>query len=172
SPPGRAGSAAARRRRATRSCAQSRPAPRRRRRAGARRPAGRSRPPANGVELPFSDALQLVEAAVLEYELRACDEILHGAGDQHLARFCLLRHPGSDRNGDSARLRPHQLALAGVETGTDLEPDRLHVLDQRASTLDRAARAIECGEEAVPRSVDLVAAELVQPAADDRMMAL
>src|SRR5207253_4344765 len=81
-------------------------------------------------------------------------------------------HARSDRNGDSARLLSHQLALAGVEAGTDLEAERLHVLDQRAGTLDRAARAIECGEEAVPRSVDLVAVKLIQPAADEGMMAL
>jgi hypothetical protein len=83
-----------------------------------------------------------------------------GARDEYLSRLCLLGNAGSNRNGDSARLLPHELALPGVKTGTDLEPERAHAIDRRERALDRTARAIESGEEAVPRGVDLVTVEL------------
>src|SRR6266508_1592526 len=69
---------------------------------------------ADGVEPPLSDPLQLMKATVLERDLRACDEIFDGARDEDLAGLCLRRDACSERNGNSARLFPHQLALAGV----------------------------------------------------------
>ena len=64
-----------------------------------------------------------MEAPVLERDLRACDEILDGARHENLARLRLRGNSGSDRDGDSARFLSHQLALPGVETRTDLEPE-------------------------------------------------
>jgi hypothetical protein len=54
-----------------------------------------------------------------------------------------------------------------VKIGANLEPERLHALDEDARALDRAARTIESGEEAVSSSVDLLAVELIKPSADE-----
>src|SRR6266480_7359865 len=127
---------------------------------------------ADRVETPLSDALQLVDAAVRERELRACDEILDGARDENLAGLRLRGNACSDRNGDSARLLSQQLALPGVKTGTDLELERTHVLCQCPRALDRPARTVESGEEAVAGSVDLRPVELREPPANESVMLL
>src|SRR6266545_859694 len=127
---------------------------------------------ADGVEPPLSDPLQLVEPTVLERDLRACDEIFDGARDENLTGLCLRRDSCSDRNGNSARLFPHQLALAGVKTSTDLKPERAHVLYQCSRTLDRTPRPIESSEKAITRSVDFRAVELPEPAANKSVMTL
>src|SRR6266545_3335853 len=121
---------------------------------------------------PLSDVFQLVEAAVLERDLRACDQVFDGARDENLAGLCLRGNARSDGNRDSARLLPHQLALPRVKAGPNLEPERAHILHQRTRTLDRPARTVERGEEAVARSVDLLAVELPQPAPNESVMLL
>jgi hypothetical protein len=70
------------------------------------------------------------------------------------------------------RLLSHQLALAGVKTGADLEPEPAHVLYQRARTLDRTPRPIESSEKAIAHRIDFRAVELSQPAANDSVMSL
>src|SRR5919197_928590 len=98
---------------------------------------------ASRIEPPCArDALQLVLAALLEGDPGAGDEVAYRARDEHLARF-----------------RERRDALAGVEARTQLDaepPDRL--LD-RVGGADRPRRPVECGEEAVPRGVDLLPAE-------------
>ena len=59
-----------------------------------------------------------------------------------------------------------------MKTGTDLEPERAHVLHQGTRTLDRPPRTIESGEKAIARSVDFGPSELPQPAANEGVMSL
>ena len=62
---------------------------------------------------------------------------------------------------------PAQLALARVQARAHLEPDALHVVDDRARAADRAGRPVEGREEAVARGVDLTPSEAFQISADD-----
>src|SRR6266508_929190 len=127
---------------------------------------------ADGVEPPLSARLQLVEPTVVGRHPRACDEIFDGARDENLTGVCLRRDSCSDRNGNSARFFPHQLALAGVKTSTDRKHERAHVLYQCSRTLDRTPRPIEGSEKAIPGSVDFRAVELPEPAANESVMLL
>jgi len=47
------------------------------------------------------DALELVVARNLEVETGACDEVLHGLGDENLGRPGVRRHPRTDRDRDT-----------------------------------------------------------------------
>jgi len=57
-----------------------------------------------------------------------------------------------------------------VETGTELEPQSARSVSDRQCAPDRTGWAVEGGEEAVPRRVDLAAAEKLQLAPDRRLL--
>jgi hypothetical protein len=67
---------------------------------------------------------------------------------------------------------PRHLALAAVQPRADLQAQLTDAPDDRGSAPDRARRSVEGGEEAVPRRVDLAAAEPHELAADERVVAL
>jgi hypothetical protein len=126
---------------------------------------------ADGVELPLSDAFQLVDAAVLERDLRACDEILDGARDQTSpgCASAATRAP----IGTAIPLGFFPISsLPGVKTGTDLQSERARILYQCARTLDRPSRAVDNREKAIARCVDFLAVELSQPSANESVMSL
>src|SRR5262249_60696680 len=71
---------------------------------------------------------------------------------------------------ETARLVAHGVALAGGQAGTDRQPERIHRIDNGAGTPDRARRAVEGGQESVPRRVDLATPETIQLAAHNPLM--
>src|SRR5262245_14271633 len=128
--------------------------------------------PSDGVDAPRArHPLQFMLAALLEHDARAGDEILHGLGDEHLAGACEARHAGTRRHRDPTQLSLDPLALAGVEPGTDLQPERANCLPDRQRALDRAAGAVERREEAVAGGVELLAAEPRQLGPHDGVVA-
>ncbi len=76
--------------------------------------------------MPFSHAFEGAEAAILELDSRPRDEILDGAGDEYLVRLGLGRNPCVDVDHDSAYLAVDELALAGVQPGSDLDAELGH----------------------------------------------
>ena len=62
-------------------------------------------------------------------------------------------------HGDAPNAAVEELALAGVETGPDLEPERPHGAPDRGRAADRTRRPVEGREEAVAGHVHLVPAE-------------
>ena len=62
-------------------------------------------------------------AARFERESRPCDQILHRACDQYLARLRLRGDPGADRDRDPRDLAVVKLALTGVNTCTNIETE-------------------------------------------------
>src|SRR5262245_27018638 len=116
-----------------------------------------------GVEAPaVRDALELVLAPVLEHEPGPGNQVLHGLGHEHLRGARLGRDSGADRHGDPADLPVHQLALAGVDAGPDLDAEFADLLADLERTPDRAGGTVERGEEPVPRGVGLYAAPTLQ----------
>src|SRR4051812_29625895 len=106
--------------------------------------------------------LQLVHSTVFELDARAGDEILDGAGDEHLARPGERGHACTRVDGNAGDVAVVELALAGVEPGTNREPERHHAVADGGRAPDRASRAVEGREEAVAGRVDLVAAEALE----------
>src|SRR5438067_11934507 len=127
----------------------------------------------DGIEPPLArHALQLVDAAVLEPEPGAGDEILDRPRDQHLAGTGAAGEPRADVDGKAGDLAVGHLALAGVDSRPHLEAEAAQVLADRAGALDRAARTVEGGEDAVPGGVDLFAPVLAQPPPDHGVVPL
>jgi hypothetical protein len=64
-----------------------------------------------------------VGAAVLEVDPGAGDEILDRSRDEHLSGRRRSGDARADVHGDPGDLAVGDLALAGVQTGADIEPD-------------------------------------------------
>src|SRR5437016_11105048 len=71
------------------------------------------------------NTLELVFASILELEPRAADEILHRARNEHLAGSRHRRDTCADRDRDPRDLAVAHLALAGVESCSDLDLEGL-----------------------------------------------
>src|SRR4029079_8236381 len=83
------------------------------------------------------------------------DEVLDRLRDEDLPRLGLRRHPSPDRDGDPRDLAVQDLALAGVESGPNLQADPFYRLPDRRGAPDRARRPVEAREEAVAGRVEL-----------------
>ncbi len=70
-------------------------------------------------------------------------------------------------HGDPADVVAADLALAGVQSGADLDAEGVHCVANCHGAADRSLRAVERREEAVARGVHLTAAEAVSCDADD-----
>src|SRR6266581_4701649 len=99
-------------------------------------------------------ALQRMDAALLEGQARAGHEVLHGVRDEHFAGLRQRRDARADVDSDAAKLRPHHLALAGMEPGADLEPEAPDAVADRARGAYTPSRPVEGREETVARCVD------------------
>ena len=80
------------------------------------------------------------------------------------------RDPGAEVDGEALDARVGELDLARVEPGADLEAEPANRVADRAGAPDRARRAVERGQEAVAGDPDLLAAEPLQPVADERVV--
>src|SRR3954471_5053369 len=69
-------------------------------------------------------------------------------------------------NRDASDVVAHQLDLAGVQPGTDLESQGTDTVADRDRATDRARRAIEGREESVAGRVDLPAAMALELTSD------
>src|SRR5829696_4527435 len=101
-----------------------------------------------------------MHASISEPQSRSRDEILHGPRRQHLARSGQRRDPSGRVDGDTANIVPDAFDLSGVDPGADLETQTPDSFGDGHGTPDRASRPVEGGEEAVPRRVDLLSAEV------------
>src|SRR6185369_16281499 len=111
-------------------------------------------------------ALQVLSPPILERQPRARDEVSDRRRDKHFAGLGQRGDPGSDMHGNSAKLVPHDFALAGMEARPDLESERPYVVRDGAGAAHCAGRAVERGEKAIPGGIDLATAEAGELAAD------
>jgi hypothetical protein len=70
-------------------------------------------------------------------------------------------------DGEAGDLVPEELDLTGVKPGAHLEPEGPHAVAHGAGAADSARGAVEGGQEAIARGVDLTAAEPAELAPDD-----
>src|SRR5689334_22001724 len=127
----------------------------------------------HAIELPVpGQALERVAPAVVERETGTRHEILDGARHEHLAGRGARGDARADVHGDAAVLVAHHFAFAGVRAGANLEAELAHLLRHRAGAAHGARRAVEGGEEAVARGVDLAAAKPCELAAHEPVVVL
>jgi precorrin-3B synthase len=122
----------------------------------------------DGEEVPLAGyALELVSPAIVELEPRSDHEVAQRAGDEHVVRPGQCAHTCPDMYRDPADVVAADLALAGVQPGAHLDAERLHGVADRHRAPDRALRAVEHREEAVPGGVHLAAPKPRQLRPDD-----
>ena len=90
-------------------------------------------------------------AALLESQVGADGEVLHGSRDKDLARLSEGAHPSTDVHRHPSDVAVLELALARVQSGTLINAERLDAVANRARALDRTGRAVEGREEPVPK---------------------
>ena len=76
------------------------------------------------------------------------------------------------RDGHTSKLVIHALALAGVNTGADLDTEAPHYISDALGATYGAGRPVECREEAVAGTVDLTSTIALDLLADDCVMPL
>ena len=111
---------------------------------------------AHGEEAPGArHTFEVVVAALVEFDARSDHEIPHDARDQDLAG----RGAGIDACCDVDR-QPTQvittnLTLAGVQAGSQLDPELTCGLQDRGRALNRTGRSVERHDESIAGGVDL-----------------
>src|SRR5439155_9429264 len=93
-----------------------------------------------------------------------------GAGDEDLAGRGARRHPSPDVDGNAPHIVAHQLALASVQPGPHLDPERADAIADGAGAADRARRSVKRREEAVAYRLYFATAEPPELAADERVV--
>jgi len=101
---------------------------------------------AHSVQPPLlGDAFERNVATILELDAGTCHEILDRARHEHFARLSLQRDARADVDGDAANLLLRQLALAGMQTGANLETELSQAFSDRPPALDGARGAVDGG---------------------------
>src|SRR5579863_2705389 len=119
------------------------------------------------VEAPRTwDASKCMLPGVFEQQAAACNEVLDGPRDQHLARPRLLCDALAGLHRDATHVPSLHRALAGVESRSRIHAELVESFDDRAATPDRSRRPVEGGEVAFARGIYLLAAEPSQFRAD------
>src|ERR1700694_1304937 len=104
-------------------------------------------------------APELVYPAIIELEPRPDHQIAQRARHQHVVAPRQGTDACADVHGDPADGSAAALALAGVQSGTHLDTQRLHRVADRHGTADRPLRAVEHRQETVARRAHLSTAK-------------
>src|SRR5437879_13688500 len=99
------------------------------------------------VHLPLvRDALQRVRPAIFEHDPRTGDEVLHGPGDEDLARPRQGSDAGTYMHADAPHVTASELHLARVNAGADLDVESCDAVSDGSGRLRASRRAIDgCG---------------------------
>src|SRR5438445_2189301 len=99
-----------------------------------------------------------MSASLVEAQTGPGDQILDGSRYQHLARPGERRDARGDVDGDALHVVAGDLDLASMEATADLNVERTDRLGNGVGTTHGARRAVERGEEPVPKRSHFVAA--------------
>jgi hypothetical protein len=107
-------------------------------------------------------ALEHVFASIIELDPRACHQILHGGGREHLSRSGKGRCAGLDVDRDPADVISGEFDLPGMQSATHLESEGPNPLGDRVGAADGPSGSVEGCQESVAHSVHFPAPEAVQ----------
>jgi hypothetical protein len=112
-----------------------------------------------GKQLPGPrNAFEFALTAICELDTRADDEVPDGPGDQDLSGSCQGSHACGDVDGQPSEVITADLALAGMQADSQLDPECSDGLNDRLRAANGPSRAVEGCEEAVPGCFDLSSA--------------
>src|SRR5512132_3378777 len=113
-------------------------------------------------QLPGSlDALQRMDAAVLQGDIGSNDQVAHGPGGENLPRPRSGHHPGGDVDRDPTDVIAAQLDLASVQARPDVQADAGQLVAEGGRAADPPAGPVEGGQDAVTGGLDQLAVELL-----------
>src|SRR5262249_42602003 len=113
----------------------------------------------DGIQLPRArDTLEFVGSAFCELDPRAYHEILDRARNEYLPGLGVFGNACTDMDGESAHLSVDQFAFARVQSSSDVESQIAYGIADSACAANRARRAVEGREEAIPSRIHLVPA--------------
>ena len=118
----------------------------------------------------ISHALQRLGSSIEEGQAGARDQILDGARNEHFPGTCQSRYARSDVDGDAPELVAHDFALAGMQAGSHLDPERVDIVRNGAGTADGASGPVECRQKPVACGVNFTATEGVKFATNQGVM--
>ena len=107
----------------------------------------------------FGDPFERVNAAILERNAGADDQILDGCRREHFTRFRKSADAGADVHGDSRQIAPAHLAFPAVQTTTNLDAEATRFLGDRPCAAHGPPRSVEGGEEPVAEGLYLATLE-------------
>jgi hypothetical protein len=124
-----------------------------------------------GVYLPIAGhSLECLAAAISEPQTGARHQILDCSGNQYLASTCERRDARANVNGYAANVVTHNLAFAGMQSGANINSERVYFFYNRAGAADAARRAVKCGEYSVSGRFNLSASQPSKVTSDGHMM--
>jgi hypothetical protein len=103
---------------------------------------------------------QPLHSPVLQYDVRAHDQVPHGPGGQDLPRAWPRPSPRRDVHRDPTHVAVAQLDLAGVQPLPELKSDAAHFVSQRGRTADAPAGTVEGGQDPIASRLDQPPARL------------
>jgi hypothetical protein len=109
-------------------------------------------------------------AAVAEAQAGAGHQVLHGARYQNLTGTGERGDARTNVNGNAADIVANNLALAGMQAGANLNPQRPYFFGYCAGAAHAARRTVERGENAVAGGLDFTAAKASKVTADRRVV--
>src|SRR5438105_4904422 len=113
-----------------------------------------------------------MEATLLEPQPRAGHQVLDRPRHEYLARSGQGGDPLADVHRDATDVVAHQLALAGMQSRPDGEPELLDRVAEGAGAPDGARWPIESRQKTVAGGLDLTSAKPGQFAADRGVVAV
>ena len=111
-------------------------------------------------------------ASFREGDVGSSDEVLDRPRDEDLSGSGDRSNTGCDMNGQPTEVISSHFALSGMKPGPDLDAKHFDCFDNGASAPYCTGGSVERREEAVPRRLDLAAAEVSQLLPHQTIMAV
>src|SRR5665647_2340389 len=113
-----------------------------------------------------------MNAAVLEVESGAGDQILKHARRQNLTWAGQLGYSRGNMNGDSPDVIRQYFDLAGMQSGPNLQTKVAHSIADSFRTTHAAGRAVKRGQKPISKSLDFFSTKSDEFATHTRVMSL
>ena len=121
--------------------------------------------------MPFAgNAFQGSVTTIFEAQTRASHQILDGIRYEHLTGTCQRSNACANVNGYTADVIAHHFAFPGMQSSTDIDPERTYSVVDGASATNAARWTIKGGKNTVTGRLNFAAAKALETAPDRNVM--